>query len=112
MHKDRDKGFELEYNVGGLYFFTSMNGVFPIGLLSFRLLTIWSTPISSTRIWSTPFLHVSRDQFCVGVFSEQISMTYTLTQNMLVETNLVQTCSVNKVSKSVTVHPSLLIWQR
>ena len=94
------------------------NGVFPFGLLPFCLLP-------------TPFLHVSRDQSgmgmfseqismthsnmlksATGMFSEQISMTYTLTQNMLVKTSLVWACSVNKVSKSISVHPSLLIWQR
>ena len=28
------------------------------------------------------FLHVNRDQFGMGTFGEQISMTYTLTQNI------------------------------
>ena len=72
-------------------FFTSMNGVFPFGLLPFHLLPIWSTPISSTPnlaysrfiysqlVYSFLFLHVSRDQSGMGMFSEQIGMAYTLT---------------------------------
>ena len=56
MHKERDKGFELEYNVCGLYFFTSMNGVFPFGLLPFGLLPfgllLFYMSVGTNLVWA------------------------------------------------------------
>ena len=52
-------------------------------------------------------VHLDRGVFPFGLLPFGLLLFY-----MSVETNLVWACSVNKVSKSVTVHPSLLVWQR
>ena len=62
-------------------------GVFPFGLLPFGLLPIGLLPFGllPLPIGLLPFgllLFLHRDQSGTGMFSEQISMTYTLTQNI------------------------------
>ena len=67
-------------------------GVLPFHLLPFHLLPFRLLPVGLLTVGLLP----------IGL----------LLFHMSVETNLVQACSINKVTKSITVHPSLLIWQR
>ena len=85
-----------------------VNCVFPFGLLPFGLLPFG---LFSFRLL---LCYMSVDGLLLFYMSEETILTQniTLTQNLSVETNLVWACSVNKVSKSVMVHHSLLIWQR
>ena len=54
------------------------NSEWPHCVTIHRMWQLGCLPIWSTPIWSTPFLHVSGDQSGMGMFSEQISMTYFL----------------------------------